>query len=84
MNSLTDDEIDDSEKQYNMYIGFLLQEANAEKAQLKHHPVWDVPSISTAIIQGIVDRLKHQQHRDSTKANYYSIWRQFNRIFYQA
>ena len=33
------------------------------------------------MIQSIVDRLRLQQHRQSTRSNYYSIWRQFNEFF---
>ena len=28
-----------------------------------------------------MERLKQQQHRDSTRKNYYAIWRQFNKFF---
>ena len=38
-------------------------------------------TISTLLIQNIVDKLKNQQHRQSTKNNYYSIWQQFNEFF---
>ena len=38
-------------------------------------------SISTAAIESIVEKLKTQQVRDSTKANYYSVWKLFNEFF---
>ena len=34
-------------------------------------------TISTAEIQDIVERLKHQHFRDTTRVTYYSIWKQF-------
>ena len=37
--------------------------------------------ISTLEIQCIVDNLKGQRIRSSTKRNYYSIWKQFNKFF---
>ena len=40
-------------------------------------------TISTSMIQGIVDRLKNESNRKSTKANYYGIWRNFNKFFIQ-
>ena len=38
-------------------------------------------SISTMALQNIVERLKHQRHHDTTRANYYCIWRLFNEFF---
>ena len=38
-------------------------------------------SISTSAMMEIVEKLKHQQHRDSTKKNYYSVWHSFNKFF---
>ena len=40
-------------------------------------------AISTAEMRRIVDRLKLDRIRDSTKANYYSIWKTFNKFFLQ-
>ena len=37
--------------------------------------------ISTRVIQGIVEKLKSQQHRDSTRKNCYAIWKIFNKFF---
>ena len=37
-------------------------------------------NISTLSIRGIIDRLKSQQHRDSTHAQYYAIWKIFNKF----
>ena len=34
-------------------------------------------------MQNIVDKLKNEQNRSSTKANYYSIWKKFNLFFIQ-
>ena len=32
-------------------------------------------------MQGIVEKLKNQQNRSSTRANYYNIWKKFNQFF---
>ena len=40
-------------------------------------------TLSTIAIQSIVDKLKVQWHRSTTKKNYYSIWRSFNEFFIQ-
>ena len=37
--------------------------------------------ISASAIQNIVDELRLYKHRNSTKANYYSVWRSFNEFF---
>ena len=37
--------------------------------------------ISTVEITNIVERLKHEQYRDSTKKNYYAVWRVFSKFF---
>ena len=37
--------------------------------------------ISTAEILNIVDKLKHEQHRSTTKKNYYAVWKVFNNFF---
>ena len=37
--------------------------------------------ISTVAIEEILEKLKTQSRRDSTRANYYSIWKHFNRFF---
>ena len=37
--------------------------------------------ISTAAIQRIVDDLKYQRHRDTMRANYYCVWKLFNKFF---
>ena len=34
-------------------------------------------------MQNIVDKLKYEQNRSSTQANYYSIWKKFNQFFIQ-
>ena len=39
--------------------------------------------ISTVEIANIVDRLRREQHRSSTLANYYCVWHLFNRFFVQ-
>ena len=36
--------------------------------------------ISTSDIQSIVEKLRNQRHRDSTRNNYYSIWHSFNKF----
>ena len=36
--------------------------------------------ISTADMQSIVENLRIQQHRDSTKNNYYAVWKLFNQF----
>ena len=38
-------------------------------------------TISTAAINNIIDKLKNDQHRDSTKATYYGIWKQFCKFY---
>ena len=38
-------------------------------------------SISTAAVQSIVDKLKGERNRSSTRENYYKIWRKFNQFF---
>ena len=38
-------------------------------------------SISTAEIEQIIERLKGEQHRNSTWKNYYTIWRNFNQFY---
>ena len=37
--------------------------------------------ISTKDITRIIEDLKHNQHRNSTKKNYYSVWKTFNEFF---
>ena len=37
--------------------------------------------ISTAAIEEIIENLKRHQYRDSTKRNYYGIWKTFNSFF---
>ena len=37
--------------------------------------------ISALAMQQIVDSLRYQRHRDSTKVNYYSVWHSFNKFF---
>ena len=36
--------------------------------------------ISTRSIERIIDKLRMQRHRDSTRKNYYSIWKLFNKF----
>ena len=38
-------------------------------------------SLSTRAIRDIVETLKHQRHRDTTRANYYCVWKLFNQFF---
>ena len=38
-------------------------------------------TISTVVIQNIVDRLQMQRYRDSTRNTYYRVWRLFNEFF---
>ena len=38
-------------------------------------------TISTAEMESIVEDLKYQSHRESTKLNYHGIWTAFNRFF---
>ena len=38
-------------------------------------------SLSTAEIEEIIEILSSSRHRDSTKKNYYSVWRTFNQFF---
>ena len=40
-----------------------------------------ISSISTSDLQRIVDELKHQSRRNSTRQNYYSIWKHFNQFY---
>ena len=41
----------------------------------------DSSTISTREMQLIVDKLKCERNRSSTKANYYGIWKKFNEFF---
>ena len=38
-------------------------------------------SISTQDLELLVDKLKGEQHRDSTRKNYYGVWKLFNKFF---
>ena len=38
-------------------------------------------TISTMVIKNIIERLKNDQYRDSTMANYYAIWKQFSDFY---
>ena len=38
-------------------------------------------SISTASLNMIIDKLKNDQHRNTTKKSYYNIWKGFNQFF---
>ena len=38
-------------------------------------------SISTSAMEMIIDRLRRERIRDSTRRNYYSIWKTFNQFF---
>ena len=38
-------------------------------------------SISTSAITRLVDNLKRERHRDSTRHNYYLVWRHFSKFF---
>ena len=38
-------------------------------------------SISTAAIENIIEKLKTEKHRSSTKRTYYGIWRSFNEFY---
>ena len=38
-------------------------------------------SISTAAIEDIIEKLKQQKHRSSTKQTYYAVWKNFNEFF---
>ena len=38
-------------------------------------------SISTSGLQEIIERLKGESHRSSTRKNYYSVWKTFNEFF---
>ena len=38
-------------------------------------------TISTIGIQRIIEKLKNQQHRDSTRKNYYTVWKIFNKFY---
>ena len=38
-------------------------------------------TISTAAVQTIVNKLKNERNRSSTKENYYGIWKKFNEFF---
>ena len=36
--------------------------------------------VSTVSLKRVMERLHNQKHRDSTKKNYYTIWKIFNRF----
>ena len=38
-------------------------------------------TISMAAINNIIERLKYNQHQDSTRSNYYGIWKQFAEFY---
>ena len=38
-------------------------------------------TISSSAINIIIDNLRHQRHRNSTRANYYCVWKLFNKFF---
>ena len=38
-------------------------------------------SISTAVLESYVERLKMERNRSSTRKVYYSVWKQFNEFF---
>ena len=38
-------------------------------------------SISTTYIEHIIEQLKGEQHQNSTKKNYDSVWKSFNQFF---
>ena len=38
-------------------------------------------TLSTLEIEQIINRLRHEQHRSSTRRNYYAIWKLFNEFF---
>ena len=38
-------------------------------------------TISTASIQNVIDRLRYQRVRSSTKRNYQSVWKNFNEFY---
>ena len=40
-------------------------------------------TISTSVVQQIIDVLKMHHHHDSTKATYYTVWKKFNQFFVQ-
>ena len=37
--------------------------------------------ISSTEIANIIERLRHQQYRDSTRKNYYAVWKVFSDFF---
>ena len=38
-------------------------------------------TISTVTLEHLIDKLECEQHRSSTKKNYYVVWKIFNRFF---
>ena len=51
------------------------------RAKKSDHSSTTESTISTTAIQNIVQKLKTQRVRDSTKKNYYSVWKNFNEFF---
>ena len=43
--------------------------------------VSSVNSISTEAVEQLIEQLKYQHNRDSTKKNYYAIWKVFNQFY---
>ena len=41
----------------------------------------EATSISTVALEQIIDRLKNNKNRDSTRRNYYCVWQKFNEIY---
>ena len=62
----------------NIYLCLLTGRRNSHKSRERSS---DTSSISTSDIENIVDRLKGQQHHDSTRQNYYRVWKLFNSFF---
>ena len=65
------------------YIADQLQKGNKKKQKRRRssdRSSTTSSQLSTSSIEKIIDQLRLQKHRDSTKRNYYAIWKLFNKF----
>ena len=73
-------------RNYGHHLNFLIAvDKVAKKIQKRQRLDKDMDTssstISASAIQGIVDKLKYQGRRNSTRKNYYTVWKLFNQFF---
>ena len=64
----------------NLFTQFIITGGNKLSGKRSSN-ISSCSTISTNAIVNIVDRLKTERVRKSTRANYYGIWRSFNEFF---